>query len=52
MATAAVVKDVKAALDDAGIKIPYPQRELLGREEDGGLGIDHRERHTELTGDR
>lgn len=42
MATAAVVRSVKAALDDAGIKIPYPQRELLGREEDGGLGVEHR----------
>lgn len=51
MATAAVVRDVKAALDDAGIKIPYPQRELLGREEDGGFGVEHRDSHTELTRD-
>ncbi len=52
MVTADVVRGVKAALDDAGIKIPYPQRELLGREEDGGLGIDHREGRAELTRDR
>lgn len=52
MVTADVVRGVKAALDDAGIKIPYPQRELLGREEDSGLGIDHREGRAELTRDR
>jgi small-conductance mechanosensitive channel len=52
MVTADVVRGVKTALDDAGIKIPYPQRELLGREEDGGLGIDHREGRAELTRDR
>jgi Small-conductance mechanosensitive channel len=40
MAEAAVVREVKAALDEAGVKIPYPQRELLGREEAGGLRID------------
>jgi len=39
MATAAVVREVKAALDEAGIKIPYPQRELLGREEAGGFHV-------------
>ena len=30
---------VKAAFDDAGIKIPYPQRELTGREETGGFRV-------------
>ncbi|UIO98672.1 mechanosensitive ion channel family protein [Halobaculum sp. CBA1158] len=39
LATAAVVREVKAALDDAGIKIPYPQREVTGREETGGLRV-------------
>ena len=42
MATAAVVREVKAALDDAGIKIPFPQRELLGREEADGLRVNRR----------
>ena len=39
-AKAAVVREVKAALDEAGVKIPYPQRELLGREEAGGFRIE------------
>jgi len=30
---------VKTALDEADIKIPYPQRELLGREEAGGFQL-------------
>ncbi|MFB6175884.1 MAG: mechanosensitive ion channel family protein [Halobaculum sp.] len=38
-ARAAVVRSVKAALDDAGIKIPYPQRELTGREETNGFRV-------------
>jgi len=39
LATAAVVRETKAALDDAGIKIPYPQREVAGREETGGFRV-------------
>jgi small-conductance mechanosensitive channel len=39
MAAAKVVRSVKAAPDDAGIKIPYPQRELLGREETDGFRV-------------
>lgn len=39
MAKAAVVREVKAALDEAGVKIPYPQREILGREETDGLRV-------------
>ncbi|WP_284014011.1 mechanosensitive ion channel family protein [Halobaculum litoreum] len=39
LAKAAVVRDVKAALDEAGIKIPYPQRELSGRTETGGFRV-------------
>ncbi|SHH38886.1 mechanosensitive ion channel family protein [Halobaculum gomorrense] len=39
LATASVVRAVKTALDDAGIKIPYPQREVTGREETGGFRV-------------
>ncbi len=39
MATATVVREAKAALDEADIKIPYPQRELLGREESDGFQL-------------
>lgn len=39
MATAAVVRDVKQALDENDIKIPFPQRELTGREETGGFEV-------------
>ncbi|MFB6308938.1 MAG: mechanosensitive ion channel family protein [Haloarculaceae archaeon] len=38
-AVSAVVREVKAAFDEAGIKIPYPQRELSGRAETGGFRI-------------
>jgi small-conductance mechanosensitive channel len=34
-----VVGSVKAAFDDAGIKIPFPQRELSGRAETGGFRL-------------
>ncbi|QZX99452.1 mechanosensitive ion channel family protein [Halobaculum rubrum] len=39
LATAAVVRAVKTALDEAEIKIPYPQREVTGREETGGFRV-------------
>ncbi|MFC7098805.1 mechanosensitive ion channel family protein [Halobaculum marinum] len=39
LGTAAVVREVKTALDEAGIKIPYPQRELSGRAETGGFRV-------------
>ena len=38
-ANAAVVQAVKEAFDGRGIKIPYPQRELAGREEAGGFAV-------------
>ncbi|WP_277552938.1 mechanosensitive ion channel family protein [Halobaculum limi] len=36
---ASVVREVKRALDDADITIPYPQRELSGREETDGFRV-------------
>ncbi|MEZ3144589.1 mechanosensitive ion channel family protein [Halobaculum sp. MBLA0143] len=51
MAKAAVVRAVKAALDEAGVKIPYPQRELLGREESGGFQVESRAERTTPTTD-
>lgn len=40
-AIAAVVREVKATFDREGIKIPYPQRELAGREETSGFRVHH-----------
>ncbi|MFC7059156.1 mechanosensitive ion channel family protein [Halovenus salina] len=38
-AVESVVHGVKEAFEDAGIKIPYPQRELSGRAETGGFRV-------------
>ena len=38
-ALAQVIRAVKAAYDSADVKIPYPQRELAGREETGGVRV-------------
>jgi len=38
-ARTAVIESVTDAYDEAGIKIPFPQRELMGRTEEGGLAI-------------
>ncbi|TYL39208.1 mechanosensitive ion channel protein MscS [Natronococcus pandeyae] len=38
-ARTAAIHAIKAEFEEAGIKIPYPQRELAGREETGGFRI-------------
>jgi small-conductance mechanosensitive channel len=38
-ATSSVVRAVKRAYDEAGIKIPFPQRELTGRAETDGFRV-------------
>ncbi|ELZ94293.1 mechanosensitive ion channel protein MscS [Haloferax mucosum ATCC BAA-1512] len=43
-AKAEVLRSVKTAFDDAGIKIPYPQRELLARQEAAGFKVRHEKR--------
>jgi small conductance mechanosensitive channel len=38
-AQTAVIREVKSAFDEAGIKIPFPQREVSGRAETGGFRV-------------
>jgi small-conductance mechanosensitive channel len=38
-AQTAVIREVKAAFEEAGIKIPFPQREISGRAETGGFRV-------------
>jgi small-conductance mechanosensitive channel len=39
MATSTALREVKAAYEEAGITIPFPQRELSGRDEEGGFRV-------------
>lgn len=50
LATAQVVSAIKARFDEAGVKIPFPQRELSGRAETGGFQVAD-DRTTVPTGD-
>ncbi|RBI61835.1 mechanosensitive ion channel family protein [halophilic archaeon] len=51
-ARTAVINRVKETYEDAGIKIPFPQRELGGREEHGGFRLaGGRSQHVEATTD-
>jgi small-conductance mechanosensitive channel len=38
-ARTAVIEAVTQAYEEEGIKIPFPQRELMGRAEEGGFAI-------------
>jgi small-conductance mechanosensitive channel len=43
-ARTAVIEAVTDAYENEGIKIPFPQRELMGRTEEGGFAIAEGER--------
>ncbi|MFB6298829.1 MAG: mechanosensitive ion channel family protein [Halobacteriales archaeon] len=48
-AQTAVIKTVKEAFDANGIKIPFPQRELMGRVEEGGFRLHGAGRESQAT---
>jgi small-conductance mechanosensitive channel len=45
---ARVLRETKTALEDAGVTIPFPQRELSDRAEDGGSGLRESGRRQEV----
>ena len=51
-ARTAVIEAVTDAYDEAGIKIPFPQRELMGRAEEGGFAVAEGARPPESGGER
>jgi len=50
-ARTAVIEAVTDAYDEAGIKIPFPQRELMGRTEEGGFAVADGRRDAPAGGD-
>ncbi|WP_321113045.1 mechanosensitive ion channel family protein [Halorussus salinisoli] len=50
-ARTAVIESVKSAFDDEDVKIPFPQRELTGREESGGFRVGSESDVPETTAD-
>ncbi|MFC4245745.1 mechanosensitive ion channel family protein [Natribaculum luteum] len=51
-ARTAAIGEIKAAFEEAGIKIPFPQRELSGRAETGGFRLADESGDVETTDER